>query len=396
MLLIKPFLGCNLACKYCYEGTYRKKTKPKMNYNLEAILKRMEEFKDLEMTLHGGEPLAMPKKDVDRILGKMVELTGKSYIQTNGTLIDDEYVEIFKRYKTGVGISWDGPGELSEFRTGSARVGKIIEKLVKEGITVSMILVISKANAGTDERLKKLKDYLLELEKMKISGRINPCAGTPDYELDEKRIREVYLDLAQFCIQKNLKWSPFIDIVYGLQDKDRVCTFMGCDYFHTLSATVILGDGSITNCMRTNQEYVLLRHPIKYDTRSEILSEIPQEFGGCQGCKYWTACYGGCPTSAINDDWRNRTYLCSLWKALFQYFENVLRFVEYPAILPQTEAASVSQGVESLNHQDGSHGDYPHGDGHGDSPHGDGHGDSPHGDGFHGDSVHGDGHADSG
>jgi len=417
MLLVKPFLGCNLACKYCYEGNYRRKHNPKMDYNLDLVLKRMEEFKDLEMSLHGGECLAMPKKDVEKFLAKMFELTKKSGIQTNGTLIDEEYIEMFKKYKTDVGISFDGPGVLSEYRGPlTFNLDKTIERLVREGISTSIIMVISKSNAGTDERLKKLKEYLLELDKLKISGRINPCVDAPAYELGEKRLIEVYLDLAEFCFKNNLRWSPFTDIIHGLQGKPRVCIFMGCDFFSTASATVIVGDGSITNCMRTNKENILLRHPVKYNTREEILAETPQEFFGCQGCKYFTACYGGCPTSAINNDWRNRTYLCSLWKALFQYYENILRFVEYPSILLPVQETCFSQDSEHLDHEDSSpvtehgdaHGDIPHGDSSSPVPvteHGDVHGDIPHGDSsspvpvtehgdVHGDIPHGDSHGD--
>ena len=406
MLLIKPFLGCNLACKYCYERNYRRKYKPKADYNLDLVLKRMEEFKDLEMSLHGGEPLAMPKKDVEKIFEKMYQLRRRSGIQTNGTLIDEEYIEMFKKYKTDVGISFDGPGILSEFRDPRAfNLDKTIERLVKEGINTSIIIVISKSNAGTDERLKKLKEYLLELEKLKVSGRLNPCMGASDYELDEKRLIEVYLDLAKFCLERNLRWSPFEDIIHGLQGKSRVCTFSGCDIFSTPSATVVLGDGSISNCMRSNQEYVLLRQPVKMDIRNEILAETPQKFGGCQDCKYWTACYGGCPSGAINGDWRNRTYLCLLWKALFQYFENILRLVEYPSILCQGTYVQRGQ-IPAGGHGDSEHGDSGHGDSeHGDwTDHGDSenptieiqrrdqeHGDAPHGDGIqHGDAPHGD------
>jgi uncharacterized protein len=357
MLLIKPFLGCNLSCKYCYQGNYRRKYNPKADYDLNLVLKRMEEFKDLEMALHGGEPLAMPKKDVEKILAKMSELQGRSAIQTNGTLIDEDYIRMFKKYKTNVGISFDGPGELSEFRDPRAfNLDKTIERLVKEGISTSIIIVISKSNAGDDERLRRLKEYLLKLNELKITGRLNPCTGAPKYELDEKRLIEVYLDLARFCLENNLKWSPFVDIVHGLQGKERVCTFSGCDPFSTPSATVLLGDGSITNCMRLNQEYILLRHPVKMDIRNEILTETPQEYGGCKGCKYWTACYGGCPSSGIGGDWRNRTYLCNLWKTLFQFFENVLRFVEYPSILPQAVCN------KERDFQKGEHGDSPHGD----------------------------------
>ncbi|PIU15901.1 hypothetical protein COT20_01055 [bacterium (Candidatus Gribaldobacteria) CG08_land_8_20_14_0_20_39_15] len=415
MLLIKPYLGCNLRCLYCYESKYRKKKKPKLDYNLDTILKRMEEFKNSlpQMCLHGGEPLVMPKEDVKKIFSKMKELTGKSSIQTNGSLIDDEYIKIFKEYDTSVGLSYDGPDELSGYRPGTKNLDKKIEKLIKEGLKVSLIMVISKANAGTKQRLKKLKNYLLELDKMKICGRLNPCGGWPEYELDEKRLIEVYLDLADFCFHRNLKWSPFVDIINGLQGKPRVCTFMGCDPFSTPSATVIVGDGSVTNCMRTNEKGILLRYPIKHNTRDQILSQISQEFGGCQNCRYWSTCHGGCPTMAINGDWRNRTYLCPLWKALFQFYEKALSHCGIPVAL-------YNVGEKSVENKPGlGHGDSPHGDSaHGDWPnHGD-HTDLSHGD-FspgppspqlekdlketkpdqrHGDSPHGDwpNHGDSG
>ena len=423
MLLIKPYLGCNLHCKYCYENNLRDKYPPKKDYNLEAIFKRMEEFKNLEMSLHGGEILTLPKKDVEALLAKMHELTGRSSIQTNATLIDDDYIKMFKKYKTSIGISWDGPGELSAYRQGSAKVGSIIKRLInKEGLSASIIIVVSKANTGTNQRLNKLKKYLLELNQMKIEGRINPCYGTPGYELDMKKLKEVYLDLADFCLKNNLKWSPFEDIINGLQGKDRVCTFMGCDPFCTQSATVILGDGSITNCMRTNQKGILLRYPAEYKTRDEILFNIPQEYGGCKGCKYWTACYGGCPSGAIDNDWRNRTYLCPLWKTLFEFYEKTLRYFKISLAIDQKPSEPSEEGICQ---PEGSHGDAPHGDSHGDwsneagfipkekehgdAPHGDSHGDSghgdradlkhkniEHGDDGHGDAPHGDAHGDSG
>ena len=421
MLLIKPYLGCNLACKYCYESNYRKKHRPKMNYDLEAIFKRMKEFKDSGMSLHGGEILTLPKKDVEALLAKIHELKGRSGIQTNATLIDDEFIEMFKKYKTHVGVSWDGPGKLCEYRPETKKVGLIIERLVKEGIPTSMIIVVNKANVGTRQRLNKFKDYLLHLHQLKIRGRINPCHNAPEYELSMEKMKEVYLDLADFCLQYNLKWSPFVDIINGLKGKDRVCTFMGCDPFSTQSATVILSDGSITNCMRTNKEGILLRHPAQYKTRNEILENVSQKYGGCKNCKYWTACYGGCPSGAIDNDWRNRTYLCPAWKALFEFHENILSYCEIPLVICQKPKKPVEPGdsphvdshgdraneklIEtepSTEHGDSGHGDVPHGDGHGDLSHGD-HADEKlaeiepapeHGDSGHGDVPHGDFHGD--
>lgn len=377
-LLLKPYLGCNLHCDYCYEQNLREIEKPGMNYDLDSIFKAMEEHKELDMTLHGGEPLCMPKKDVEAILTKSFELKGKSGIQTNGTLIDDDFIRMFKKYKTSVGISMDGPGELTKYRMDmeqTKKIERIIIRLVNEGVPTSIIAIISKSNAGDDEKLERFEAWLLQLNKHKISGRLNPCSNMPECELPMERLLEVYLKLARFCLENNLRWSPFRDIIKRSQGRSAVCVFMGCDPFHTPSATVVLGNGSITNCMRRNQTGILLQHPAKYDTRDEILQETPQEYGGCQGCEFFSSCHGACPSQAINGDWRNRSSLCPLWKALFSYYRNVLSFCGIENTKKQVSHRIPVPGKPGYFHGDSAHGDSDvdnHKHSHGDhSDHGD-------------------------
>jgi uncharacterized protein len=363
VLLIKPYLGCNLSCKYCYETQLRGLEKPEMDYNLDMILSEMDKCKDGQMTLHGGEPLCLPKKDVEKIFAKMFAVSNKSSIQTNGINIDDEYIDMFKRFNTNVGISFDGPGELSSLRMSndnSIKISETLYKLSKNKINTSLIIVLSSSNADSPAKIKKLKTWLLELSAMNISGRINPCNGSK-YELLENQLTESYMELADFCMKNNLRWGPFNDIVSRLKGESAVCVFMGCDIFHTDSATVLLGNGSITNCMRSNKDSILLRYPAKSNIRDEILQETSQECGGCKGCKFFYACKGGCPSSA--EDWRDRTPLCGTWKKLFEYFSNMLEFcnIKLEENKPKSCAKEYAVG--------GRHGDIPHGDhtDHGDS-----------------------------
>ena len=331
-LLIKPYLGCNLKCKYCYEGSLREKKEPEMKYDINALLKVIREHKDEQpdIGLHGGEILMLPNKDIEKLLAEIYKHKKRTTLQTNATLIDDEKIKLFKKYKTNIGVSWDGPGDLCDFRPGTKNVGNIIDKLISEGISVGMIIVVSEANAGTKEKREKLKKWIYEISKEKgIDARFNPCYGLPGLELHPKKRVSVYLEFAKFCVENGIYWSPFTDIVRKLQDKKAVCAFMGCDIFCTESAVSVMGDGSLTNCMRTNQEYILLRDKKEIKTRDEILQNIPQKYGGCKECKYFHNCRGGCPTSAIDNDWRNRTSWCEVWYALFSYFENIRKFAEF-------------------------------------------------------------------
>lgn len=364
MLLIKPYLGCNISCTYCYEKPYRENHAINMQYDLDLVIKTIEDLYGKPESgqstpcLHGGEILCLPKKDVDTLLKKIFELSGKTSIQTNATKIDDEFIEMFKKYKTNVGISWDGPGELSSSRPGTGNVGDMIKRLVKEGVSVSNIIVVSKANAGTPEKRAKLKEWLLELKEAGVHGRINPCANSPENELSTKDLRDFYLDFADFLIKNDMRWSPFTDIIDGLKQKGRVCVLSSCDVFNTSSATVILGDGTVSSCMRTSGEHVLWKDDKIYNTRDEILSQVPQGHGGCKDCKFFPACHGGCPTAAIDDDWRNKTYLCGVWKALFEYYERMFKHLGVPVL----EKVSTSCGTGGRGYSDGGHNDAHHGD----------------------------------
>jgi uncharacterized protein len=85
------------------------------------------------------------------------------------------------------------------------------------------------------------------------------------------------------------------------------------------------GHGERSNCGRTNKEGIDF---VKADRpgfeRYLALYHTPQEDGGCQGCRFFLACKGQCPGTAIDGDWRNRTEYCELWKKLFRHIEERL------------------------------------------------------------------------
>ncbi len=421
MLLIKPYLGCNISCTYCYEHPYRNHHEVKLQYDLDAVIAKIDELTKNNpslakgpICLHGGEILCLPKNDVEALLKKAYDICGSSSIQTNATQIDDDFIKLFKKYNTSVGVSWDGPGDLSSFRPGTEDTERKMKWMLDEGISVSNIIIVSKANAGTPDKIKRLKEWLLELKRLNIKGRINPCTNSLGQELEMESMKEFYLDMIDFMIENELTWSPFSDVINGLKKASRVCVFTQCDIYSTPSATVILGDGTVTNCMRTNNEFVTVRDEKPYNTRNEILHQVPQEHGGCKGCDFFESCYGGCPTTAIDGDWRNRTYLCPLWKVMFGRYKKIFDHLLIDCDSQQNgKNGGRTGGYNDHGHSDALHGDYLAAKGenaenkgcerrHGDAPHGD-HGDSdqnrntelPHG---HGDSgfVYGDhGHSDA-
>lgn len=447
-ILVKPTMRCNSECEYCYEDELRKAEKF-LDYDLDKVLQSIEQahkqFKT-DICFHGGEILLLPKNDLEKLFKRAFELTGKTSIQTNGLLIDDDIIKLFKKHKTGVGLSIDGPDELNKGRwreENKQRTEKVIKNIYRmryEKISVGLICVISKYNCLPAQR-QKFKNFILEMKKIDCpSGRMNPVLGKGDFVPTIEQLKNFYFDMCDFTLSDpKLQWQPFRDIIDNLMGfRQSTCIYHQCDYFWTNSAHVVLGDGSIRNCMKTVLGHNVLQGQKPFKVRYEVLFDTPKEFGGCKDCRYWSICSGLCPSEGIDGDWRNKSVYCGVFYALYEKIEKIIRGLfpriklttDYKSEKPEDAIVSGNfcKKIEKLNfstwryacpsgksqrkreekrgeHGD-SHGDWSrHGDSnipqekikteHGDSSHGDyqKHGDSNAPDGSspdHRDSPHGD------
>lgn len=330
-ILVDATLDCNLKCKYCYNQFLRDRFRDEIT-NVKAIKDAIKRVYNLglgkQAVLHGGEPLLLSKDQLDELLGYICSLTGNSNVQTNGTLIDNEIIKIFKRNNTSVGVSIDGPGELNRFRMSQKLTSRVIDNifwLKEEGIRVGVIMVLHRAN-GLPEHRKQLKDFIYRLSEAGITGRLNLCLFPfkPGIELSPLEARDLYLDLGLFMEENGINgWSPFSDMIHALTGKRQVmCTFNFCDPYATGGGVVITPSGQVSVCHKFHEERLAYTPP-QLKTRAYILSQTD-----CKGCKYFQYCGGGCPANALNQDWRNKTKWCPVWKSLWSFIENRLRFLE--------------------------------------------------------------------
>ena len=147
-VMLKPAgAHCNLDCKYCYylEKNNLYNTSPRHLMTDEMLEQFTREYIEAQtmpqvlFTWHGGEPL-MRSIDFYR---KALELQKKyahgkqidNVIQTNGTLLTDEWCEFFAQNHWLVGISIDGPQEYHDhYRVTPA--GKPSWEKVMQGISL--------------------------------------------------------------------------------------------------------------------------------------------------------------------------------------------------------------------------------------------------------------------
>ena len=160
LLILQPTPFCNIDCDYCYlpqrDSTAR--------MSLDTVRHAAERLRDdglagpeLTVVWHAGEPLAMPIAFYDDAAAVLNEVLAPACavtqsIQTNATLIDDRWCELFKRHGMRIGVSVDGPQALHDAhrhtRSGHgthARVLRGMAALRAHGIAFHAIAVVTPA-----------------------------------------------------------------------------------------------------------------------------------------------------------------------------------------------------------------------------------------------------------
>lgn len=337
---LKPLgIKCNIQCQYCYQNPMRDAGNKTQPYDLEkvkaAIVREGGPF-----SLFGGEALLMPESDLRSLWSWGLEVFGRNSLQTNGTLIDESHIRLFKSFKVGVGISVDGPEELNDARwagtlartrEATLRTHAAIELLCREGIPPGLIVTLHRGNASRD-KLPRMLVWFKHLEEIGIRSvrlhllEVDASTVADTYALSLDECAEALLGLLSFE-QRELKILHFDlfrdmrDLLVG-EDEKTACIWNACDPYTTAAVHGVEGDGQSTNCSRTNKEGIdFLKSNTQGFERYLVLYRTPQELGGCQGCRFFLMCKGQCPGTALDGDWRLRSSYCEVWKRVFEHLE---------------------------------------------------------------------------
>lgn len=123
-IILKVAQQCNLNCTYCYvynRGDESWKTRPRIisEQVLNKLAERINEharrhaLRSFTIELHGGEPLLLGKRRMQALLDLLrskVDSTKLRFtLQTNGLLLNTEWIDLLARNEVTIGISLDGP-----------------------------------------------------------------------------------------------------------------------------------------------------------------------------------------------------------------------------------------------------------------------------------------------
>ena len=123
--ILKVANRCNIDCDYCYvfhsvDESWRSKPDRISPEVIDASARRIGEYAEahqvatVSVIFHGGEPLLLGRPAFERMVARLRDRIGAGttvcfQVQTNGTLLDERWIDLFHGAGVRVGISLDGP-----------------------------------------------------------------------------------------------------------------------------------------------------------------------------------------------------------------------------------------------------------------------------------------------
>ena len=372
-VMLKPVGAvCNLACSYCYylEKSKLYKDEPKHVMNDKLLEKFIEEYINSQtmpqilFTWHGGEtlmrPLAFYKRAMELQQKYAHGRTISNCIQTNGTLLTDEWCEFLKKNDWLVGVSIDGPQEFHDrYRRNKqgqpsfVKVMKGIHLLNKYGVDWNAMAVVNNLNA----------DYPLEFYNFFKEIGCRYIQFTPIVERIFRHndgrllatIGEDTPELMEFSVTPE-QWGNFLCTIfeewvhndvgeYYIQlfdatlanwvgENPGICT-MGKTCGH---AGVMEFNGDVYSCDHFVFPQYKLGNIYSKTLIEMFYGEKQLEFGQnkyrslprqCKNCKFLFACNGECPKNRFCKTELGESGLNYLCKGYYQFFDYVAPYMNF-------------------------------------------------------------------
>lgn len=238
-IMLKPASSnCNLRCKYCFYNdlsSHREMPSHGMmsEQTLRATLKKAFDFAGHDrvmLSFQGGEPLLAGKEFFLKLHDIIRELNVNRApvsigVQTNGTLIDDEWCRIFKRGGYLVGLSLDGDEVADSLRidaNGNPTFSRALNgaKLMqKYGVDFNILVVLTKQVANRIEPIYRFfkkqnfkhLQFIPMLKPLRVDESGKPISKTtyneafPSEQENYSMSAEDYSEFLQKCFAMYLK-----------------------------------------------------------------------------------------------------------------------------------------------------------------------------------------------
>ena len=362
--------ACNLRCTYCYylDKTPAPRREAFMSDGvlaayIEQNLAMHGKDATVEFAWHGGEPtlcgVAFFRRAVELEKRYGAGRRIKNSLQTNATLLDEEWCRFFKENDFIVGVSVDGPKALHDrFRTDACGAGSFdaalrgVELLRRHGVEYNTLTTVNAANAENAEEvygfLREISDYMQFLPVVESSSSAMPPG------LAEGGFYPAEREMAAYSVSPGaygdflcrvfdcwrsrdvgVKFIQTVEAVLGnmMEKPAGVCVHEpACGHAASLEV-----DGSLYSCDR--YPFAAYRLGNVMETPLRELMESNRDFGlhkaeladECLGCEHLGLCWGGCPKDRLSPasgnggKARHKNYLCAGYRKFFTHMRRTVR-----------------------------------------------------------------------
>jgi radical SAM protein with 4Fe4S-binding SPASM domain len=150
---------CNLSCKHCLQSSSPLLKEKSIDLTvMDRIFTQMDELNVETLKITGGEPLYV--NNAKLIFKKMSGRHFEKTVLSNGLLIDDEWIDIFKDKTFHLGHSLDGANEKThDHIRGKGAFSKLVsnlKKMIKSDIYAAFTITINTCNQNEVEEIANL------------------------------------------------------------------------------------------------------------------------------------------------------------------------------------------------------------------------------------------------
>lgn len=287
--------ACNMHCVYCY--SHIKTNDVKTSCSVDDVISYLSSYRNYDhvfIVFHGGEPLLSETKTIKAVLDYIsTNFNNKVHVQfqTNGSLINDEWLMLFHDYAhlISLSISLD-PSDNMDLRIYPKGISRndILSNIKKCSKIVKNIGVISVAHKCNDKHYLRFINELIENDVHCLT--ISKYQSIGDWKEDkfyltENEYVEMLIRLSYEWVSKKLYTKIDIQPLHSLfsSNSNKLCIYMNdplkCTYFHTFYS----GSNQSDLCDHITDEKIPA-FPIK-----------------CETCSILEKCGGGC-IAEIKDD----------------------------------------------------------------------------------------------
>lgn len=402
-VLAKPAgAACNLGCQYCFflskENLYAERESPLMDEALlDGYLRQLMEASPdgpVQVAWQGGEPmlrgLGFYRRSVElaekyRRPGQEVQHT----MQTNGTLVDDEWAAFFAAHGFLVGVSFDGPRDLHDAyridKQGRGTFDAVLRgwrTLRAHGVDANVLCTIHAANQHHPLRVYRFFRDELQAQYIQLIPIVERATeqtiAFADRGWGGRRgtDRPLYRQEGSLVTGRTVSSEAFGSFLVTVFDEWLrhdvgnvfVTTFdvalgswlgqhNACVVAPTCGAALTMEhNGDVYSCDHYVEPGHRLGNVRHTPLGTLVASEQQRRFGEakfdtlpryCRECPVLFACYGECPRNrfiATPDGEPGLNYLCAGYKAFFRHVDKPMR-----AMADRIRAGGFADEVDAAN-----------------------------------------------